>query len=78
MDRQIRRLAVALLVCFGALFLQLTYIQAYRADELNNRPGNTRPIDAAFSRERGAISTADGAILARSEPVDSRYKFQRE
>ena len=78
MDRQIRRLGVALMVCFTALFLQLTYIQVFRADELNDRPGNSRPIDATFSRERGTIASADGAVLARSVPSNDRYTFQRE
>lgn len=77
MDRQIRRLGVALMICFIALFAQLSYIQVFRAKGLNNRPGNSRPIDAAFSRERGTISSADGAVLARSIPTNDRYKFQR-
>ncbi len=77
MDRQIRRLGVALMVCFVALFVQLTYIQVFRADELNNRPGNSRQIDATFSRERGTIASADGAVLARSVPSNDQYKFQR-
>ena len=77
MDRQIRRLGVALMVCFAALFVQLNYIQVFRADELNDRPGNSRPIDATFSRERGTIASADGAVLARSVPSNDRFKFQR-
>ncbi len=78
MDRQIRRLGVFLMLLFCALFVQLNYIQVYRADQLNERPGNSRPVDQAFSRPRGHVTTADGVVLARSVPVDDRYEFQRE
>lgn len=77
MDRQIRRLGAFLMLLFCALFVQLNYIQVFRADDLNVRPGNSRPIDQAFSRPRGFVTTADGVVLARSVPVDSRYEFQR-
>ena len=78
MDKQIRRLGGFLMLLFCALFVQLNYIQVYRADDLNTRPGNSRPVDQAFSRPRGFVTTADGVVLARSVPVDDRYEFQRE
>ena len=78
MDKQIRRLGAFLMLLFCALFVQLNYIQVYRADELNTRPGNSRPIDQAFNRPRGHVTTADGVVLARSVPVDDRYEYQRE
>ena len=78
MDRQIRRLGVFLMLLFCALFAQLNYIQVFRADRLNTKPGNSRPIDQAFNRARGQVVTADGVVLARSVPVDDRYQYQRE
>ncbi|MCU1351043.1 MAG: Cell division protein FtsI/penicillin-binding protein 2 [Acidimicrobiales bacterium] len=78
MDGQIRKLGLFLMVCFLALFAQLNYIQVYRASDLNGRKDNTRPVEASYSRERGTISTADGAVLARSVPSNDRYKFQRQ
>lgn len=53
MERQIRRLGAFLMLLFCALFVQLNYIQVFRAEELNTRGGNSRPVDQAFSRPRG-------------------------
>lgn len=78
MDRSIQRLGGFLMVLFCALFAQLNYIQVFRASELNHKIGNSRPIDQAFSRPRGAVSTADGVVLARSVPSKDRFAFQRQ
>lgn len=78
MNTQIRHLGVFLMGLFVLLFAQLNYIQVFRADDLNTRGGNTRPIDAAFSRPRGSVSTADGVVVARSVESDDRFQYQRE
>ena len=78
MDKQIRKLGAFLMLLFCALFVQLNYIQVYRAEKLNVRPGNSRPVDQAFSRPRGFVTTADGVVVARSIEVDDRYEYQRE
>ena len=78
MNKQIRRLGVFLMLCFVALFVQLNYVQVLRAHDLNTRPGNSRPIDQAFSRPRGTVSTADGTVVARSVASDDNFKYQRE
>lgn len=77
-DRAIRRLGLFLMVLFAALFAQLNYIQVFRSERLNTRPGNNRPIDQAFNKPRGTVVTADGVVLARSVPVDTKKKYQRE
>ena len=51
MNRQIRRLGVAMLVLFAALFVQLNVIQVLRADEYADKP---------------AIVLTDPAIRAQS------------
>lgn len=66
MDRRIRRLGIGLLVMFGALFAQLTWLQAIDADHLANHPGNTRNAVRDFGRLRGSIITADGRTIAES------------
>jgi len=76
MDRSIRRLGGFMILLFCALFVQLNYIQVVRAPDLNVKPGNDRPIEAAFNRPRGTIATADGVLLARSVPTGE--EFQRE
>jgi len=78
MNRQIRRLGVALLLCFTALFAQLNYIQVLRAEKLNDDPRNSRKVVATFSRPRGTIVSADGVVLARSVASRDQFKYQRQ
>lgn len=78
MDRSIRRLGGFMILLFCALFVQLNYIQVFRASDLNTRPGNNRPIDQSFAKPRGTIATADGVLLARSVKSDDRFQYQRE
>lgn len=78
MNRQIRRLGVTLLVLYAALFVQLNLVQVLRADEYNDHPSNNRAVVRDYSRPRGQILAADGAVLARSVPVDGRIGRQRE
>ena len=78
MDRSIRRLGVFLMLLFCALFVQLNYIQVFRAKDLNHKPDNSRPVDQAFSRARGTITTSDGVVIARSVKSNDRFQFQRE
>lgn len=80
MNRQIRRLAAGLLVCYLVLFVQLNVLQVGRAEELNGNLLNNRQTIRDFNRPRGPIVTADGVVVARSVPTeaDSQFKFQRE
>ncbi len=76
MNKPIRRLSVVFLGLFLALLLNASYVQYFQADELNDRAGNRRIIDAEFSRERGAILVAGGPV-AESVPSEDRFEFQR-
>ncbi len=78
MNTQIRKLGVVMIVLFSALFLQLNYLQVIQANDLNNHPANSRAVVRDFSRPRGVIQTADGAIIAQSVPSDDAFKFQRQ
>ena len=78
MTRSIRRLGVALLILYAALFVQLNVVQVLRAEEYNDNPENTREIVRDFSRPRGSIISADGTVLARSVDVGGRFERQRE
>ncbi|HSL57861.1 MAG TPA: penicillin-binding transpeptidase domain-containing protein [Acidimicrobiales bacterium] len=77
MNRQIRRLAVALSLCFVALFAQLNRVQVFQAAALNENPDNTRTILRDYSQPRGTISTADGLVVARSVEVDTPLLRER-
>lgn len=77
MNKPIRTMAVFCLVLFVALLLNASYLQYFKADDLNDRSNNRRVIDAEFSRERGAI-LVKGSQVAESVPVDDQFEFQRQ
>ena len=79
MNQRIRRLAIALLVLYVILFVQLNYIQVGRKASLDADVRNTRQTVRDFDRPRGPILTADGVVIAesvRTEP-GSNYTWQR-
>ncbi len=76
MNKPIRTMSIFCMALFMALLLNATYLQYLQADELNSRNDNKRVRDAEFSRERGAILVS-GNSIARSEPVDDQFEFQR-
>jgi penicillin-binding protein A len=78
MNRQIRRLAVALLLCYLVLFVQLNIVQVARAKSINKRPDNTRGVILDFSRARGTIFSAENDPIAQSVPSGDRYEYQRQ
>ena len=76
MNKPIRTISVFCLLLFVALLANVTYLQFWRADGLNDDPNNRRALDERFSQQRGAI-LVDNDPIARSEPVDDRYDYQR-
>lgn len=81
MNTQIRRLGIALVVLFLALFVQLNVLQVIKAEELANDPRNSRNAERDFGQPRGRILTADGKVLAESlkNPNEkSPYTYVRE
>ncbi|MGZ7023250.1 MAG: penicillin-binding transpeptidase domain-containing protein, partial [Ilumatobacteraceae bacterium] len=80
MNKQIRRLAVALLACYLVLFVQLNVLAVGRQQELNADPRNNRQTERDFNRPRGSILAADGTVLARSVPTTrgDQFRYQRE
>jgi peptidoglycan glycosyltransferase len=80
MERRIRRLGIALVLLFAALFGQLAYVQVFAADDIASHPANfTRQLIAEYDVQRGSILTHDGLVLAESVPAaeGSRYRFDR-
>ncbi len=80
MNRQIRQLAVGLMVCYAALFVTLNYWQVGRKQELDASFDNTRAIRREFERPRGPILTGDGTVMAESVPSapGSTFAYQRQ
>ncbi|HVL97867.1 MAG TPA: penicillin-binding protein 2 [Egibacteraceae bacterium] len=78
MSASVRRVAVTLLALFGALFVNLNYLQVIRAESLAEDTRNTRRIIAEYDVRRGSIIAADGQTeLARVEDTGGRLRFQR-
>lgn len=78
MERRIRRLGIFLIICFGAIFVQLNNIQVLKANSLANSPGNPAVLAVERSQPRGSILSADGIVLASSVPSHGGvYKYQR-
>jgi peptidoglycan glycosyltransferase len=67
-NKQLRRLGAGLLACYLALFAMVNWVQVFHAQALNDHPDNSRKIVRDFSRPRGQIIAADGAVLATTVP----------
>ena len=76
MNAPIRRVAVAALVLFGLLFLNVNYIQVVQAESLRNNPRNNRLLLDEYSRPRGDI-IAGRSTLVESKETDDRLEYLR-
>jgi penicillin-binding protein A len=72
----IRRLAVAAIILMLALMANSTYLQAFRANDLNGRNDNRRVRDSQFAVNRGPILIGSTPV-AQSKPSNDRFKYQR-
>jgi len=79
MDRQIRKLGIALLALFLIAFAQVNYIQVFAADRIAEDPANAqRQLIAEYKIDRGSILAADGTtVLASSRKSPGALRFQR-
>jgi len=75
MNAPIRRLAFTLVAVFAMLALSATYLQAVAGPSYRDDPRNARLIAWRTGRERGAIVTADGNVVARSDPSEADPKL---
>lgn len=69
MNRQIRVVGFTILILFGIVFVNLSWLQLGRAEDLANHPANTRLLLKEYALERGAIRSVNGDTLAISEPT---------
>jgi penicillin-binding protein A len=68
MNRRIRQLALALLVAYGVLFVQLNLVQVGpQSDRLRADTRNDRQVVRDFDAPRGPIIAADGVVVAFTE-----------
>ncbi|MEU8382129.1 penicillin-binding protein 2 [Streptosporangium sp. NPDC048865] len=77
MNGPLKRAALACLVMFGLLMINVNYLQAVRADDLRKNPRNDRNLYARYEVERGRI-TAGNKVLAESvDTGDPEFRFER-
>ncbi|MFC7717976.1 hypothetical protein [Nonomuraea recticatena] len=77
MNGTLKRAAVACLVMFGLLMLNVNYLQALKAEELRSDARNIRNYYDRYDVQRGRI-TAGGTILAQSvEKKKGDFRFVR-
>ncbi|MFD0772588.1 peptidoglycan D,D-transpeptidase FtsI family protein [Streptomonospora algeriensis] len=77
MNKPIRRLAIFSLALFGVLMLNVSWIQTFQAESLQEHPYNSRQFIESLTQHRGSILVGSEEV-AYSEPVggDSE-QFQR-
>ena len=80
MNHSLRRVALVLFVLFGALFVNLNYLQVLRADDLADDNRNTRGLIREYEFQRGSMLVGRGDAqteVARSVATQGRYKYER-
>src|ERR1700760_4618073 len=78
MNRPIKRVALAALVMFLILLVDVNYLQAVQAPSLASKPENGRATAEQNKVQRGNIVTADGVTIATSKATGgSQYPWQR-
>src|SRR5690606_33325578 len=67
------------MVMFGLLFLNLNWVQGYKAEEYRTSPHNAGRVQLdEYQRERGPILVGrDGTVAATSVETDGRLRYQR-
>ena len=76
MNRELRRISIATLAMFVALFVSTSVIQVFAVDDLRTDPRNVRTLYASYSAERGPI-LLNGTPIAESVAVDTPFSFLR-
>jgi peptidoglycan glycosyltransferase len=71
-----RKVAIAVLLLFGALLVNANYLQVVQANNLRDKPGNTRTLLSEYDRKRGDI-VVDGTVVAKSVPTNDSLKYLR-
>ncbi|MFF5208578.1 peptidoglycan D,D-transpeptidase FtsI family protein [Streptosporangium sp. NPDC000396] len=77
MNGPLKRMALACLLMFGLLMINVNYLQVVRADDLRSDSRNVRNFLARYKVERGRI-TAGNKVLAESVDTGSLdYRYER-
>ena len=79
MNAPLRRVAIACLVLFGLLLVNVNYRQVVKADDYRDDDRNSRVLVRAYEKERGSIALAgpNRPIVARSVETEGRLTYLR-
>lgn len=77
MNRQVRRVGLALTIMFLVLFAMASSIQVLRAGSLYDDERNVRASYETYKTQRGPILVG-GMPVVESIPVNDAYRFERE
>lgn len=77
MNKELRRISIASLTMFIALFVSTSVIQVFQVDDLRADPRNVRTLYESYSAERGPI-LLNGTPIAQSIAVDTPFAFLRQ
>ncbi len=77
LNKTLRQLFTAVLVLFVVLGISSSVIMSVQASALGHDPRNLRSLYRLNSVSRGEILASDGTVLARSEPSNDEFKYQR-
>ncbi|MDF2748487.1 MAG: pbpA, partial [Propionibacteriaceae bacterium] len=77
MNRPIRRVALVVMIMFGLLLANGTYMMIFRQSALAAEPQNRRVRDAEFAQDRGSILAAGKTEIATTRASKDRFKYQR-
>ena len=77
MNRPIRRVALVVIIMFGLLLANGTYMMIFRQSALAAEPQNRRVRDAEFAQNRGSILAAGKSEIATTRASKDRFKYQR-
>ena len=76
MNKPLKRVAFACFALLAALMINVNYVQAFQAEGLKSKPGNSRTIIDRYKRERGPIYVGNTKV-AYSVPTSGLYKYKR-
>ena len=77
MNKSLRQIFTVVVILFVILGCSTTIFTAFRANELNSDPRNRRALYYQFSAPRGSILASDGTVLAKSDPSNDAFSYQR-
>ncbi|GHH65255.1 penicillin-binding protein [Streptosporangium violaceochromogenes] len=77
MNGPLKRAALACLLMFGLLMINVNYLQAVRAEDLRADSRNTRNFYARYEIERGRITAGDKVLAESVDTGDNKFRFQR-